>query len=852
MRNVLSRYTAWVYDRAQWILGFLLFLLVASGLYISNNLGMNTDTRNMLSEELHWRQLDKQYETLFPNNVDVLVVVIESEVQDLAEITAHRLHQKLLQDKKHFLDSFYIKQESFIQQSSLLYLEADAIENYADKLAEQQTALAILNQQPDMRGIFRLFRLSIEHDNTSELVSLISEVEDSLRARLNNERHFIAWKSMFDEQQQDIYREIILVQPKMDYSNLFPAEAAIQRIRQWQNTLELPVRIKLTGPVGLAYDEFRSVSETNVIAIVAALGLLIIVLYLGLGSLKMMFTIVATLVSGLIFTATFATYTVGELNLISVAFAVLYIGLGVDFAIHYALSYREHCAQCSNSLDALQRAARTTGRTLLFCAVTTALGFFAFLPTDYIGVAELGWIAGGGMFISLLMTLTLIPVFVQYLRIDETDRYGKKSTSLNRCAHWLEHQTKTIILLSVLLTIASISTLGEVTFDNNTIHLQSPKTESVLAYHDLSRQAENSPLYATLLLQGETNARKTFNRLQASALVKEVRWLQSFIPDHQQDKLVLIDDLNLIMGDTLSTQARQAITDNEKFEALTRLSQSLKETDAQQWTSLRETLNQYLSFLDNLKPEKQLQELEQLNVDLSVGIAPLLEQISLSLQADNLEAEDLPEHFSKRWLNNGVYLLEIYPANDLSDDQHMEDFVRALKHMEPDVTGPAVVLVEAGNAVVKAFRQAFIYAFCAIIIVIVFSSGISKDVLYTLIPLILAALFTAASTVLLNIPFNFANIIALPLLLGIGVDSSIHILHRYKLSPERHVLNSSSARAILLSAMTTILSIGNLAFSPHQGTASMGLLLSLGIFVSLICCLIILPALLMQGRSDNS
>jgi len=232
-----------------------------------------------------------------------------------------------------------------------------------------------------------------------------------------------------------------------------------------------------------------------------------------------------------------------------------------------------------------------------------------------------------------------------------------------------------------------------------------------------------------------------------------------------------------------------------------------------------------------------------------------LDSLAASLEADTVDKSSLPSDLSSRWVGlNGRYLLEISPVENLKDNDALERFVEQLQSKFPNVIGSPVVSVEAGHAVVSAFKQAFMTALIVILLLLFILLDSRRDALLIMIPLLMAALLTAGTSLLFSIPLNFANIIALPLLLGIGVDSGIHILHRFRTAPPKNgiILATSSARAVLVSALTTIVSIGNLAFSSHLGTASMGKLLTIGISMTLLCTLIILPSLLVSTNKQSS
>ena len=240
-------------------------------------------------------------------------------------------------------------------------------------------------------------------------------------------------------------------------------------------------------------------------------------------------------------------------------------------------------------------------------------------------------------------------------------------------------------------------------------------------------------------------------------------------------------------------------------------------------------------------------DLAQLEQMLLASLPGRLEALNASLDADYISLETLPDQLKRLWVSaGGKRRVEIYPKQDMQDNRALREFVRAVQSVSPEVTGAPVNNLEASDAVAAAFRQAFLYAFAAITLMLFILLTRKRDVFLVLVPLLTAALVTGAISVLAGLPLNFANVIALPLLLGIGVDSGIHIIHRYRtdLPDGKNILGTSSARAVIVSSLTTMGGVGNLALSPHAGTASMGMLLTLGIGVTLACMLLVLPALL--------
>jgi predicted RND superfamily exporter protein len=206
----------------------------------------------------------------------------------------------------------------------------------------------------------------------------------------------------------------------------------------------------------------------------------------------------------------------------------------------------------------------------------------------------------------------------------------------------------------------------------------------------------------------------------------------------------------------------------------------------------------------------------------------------------------MPDNLKDRWISaEGQYRIQVMPAENLTSNVQMKNFAFAVQGVAPEATGDLMVTIASADTVVKSFKQAILYAVVAITVLLLIYLRNLRETLFILIPLFLAGIFTCAFTVVLGIEFNFANIIALPLLLGLGVDNGVHIVHRAKSDTSgKGLLQTSTARAVLFSSLTTLLSFGNLAFSPHRGTASMGWLLTIGVFFVLLATLIVLPSFL--------
>ena len=590
-------------------------------------------------------------------------------------------------------------------------------------------------------------------------------------------------------------------------------------------------------------------------ALFLALALVTLVMLAGLGSVRLVLAALFTLLTGLIFTAAFAALAVGELNLISVAFAVLYLGLGVDFAIHYCLRYREGRVAGEDNGTALRNASAKVGGALFLCAASTATGFFAFIPTAYTGVAELGLISGVGMFISLAVTLTVLPALLGLFPFRTGGGGPARDANAGVAARVAAvlvrlpatHPGKIIAGLFILVSCSAIL-LTQARFDHNTLNLQDQDNESVAAFRRLLADPEVAPWTGVFIAADETEAERHREAFADLEEVERVLWLPDFIPPHQDEKLALIDEMALLLGDLPETTALADIGATERAAALTRFREALGRSRLKD--PVVRALHDKLARLEQslpAAPEGGAQTLARLEHSLLASLPGRLQALQASLQARPIAPESLPEPLKRRWLSaEGRYRLEIYPQADMQDNQALRAFVQALQSVSGRVIGSPVINLEASDAVATAFGQAFLGAFVVIALMLLLLFRRKRDAPLALLPLLAAALLTGGASVLAGIPLNFANVIALPLLLGMGVDSAIHIIHRHRAEPPagRPLLATSAARGVLVSSLTTMGGIGNLALSPHDGTASLGALLTIGIGATMVCALLLLPALL--------
>ncbi len=845
--------------RFPWFIIVCTILLCSISLYYTvNNLGVNTNTAEMLSPDLPFQQNRQRINKEFPQEESTIIMVVEAPTPEETSLAANELFDLLQLKNEQFDTAFMPSENDFFRQQALLYLSTEELYDLSKKLTDAQPFIGHLSQNYHLAGLLEIITQALKQTDNSlplDLNPLLLAITDSLDAQLQQKPHHLSWQNLLAEKRlnTEYNRTIVIAKPKLHFDELLPADYALSNARELARSVMAKnptVSIRITGETALEHEELESVSQGAAIAGLVSLLLVCLSLWLSYHSFKLLFNTFVALIMGLILTAGFATISIGHLNIISVAFAVLYIGLGVDYAIHICLRYRECRAQGFNNNQAISESIHSVGFSIFLCALTTSIGFLAFIPTDYAGVSELGIISGAGMFIGLGISLTVLPALLTIMPLKNVKPFNGRQVKPSFFATIPFRFSGSIRIISVILGIGSCFILTQLVFDSNPINLRDPKSESVSTIKELLKSQTESPFSLASLADNLDKANELAAKLEKLPSVHETITLSSFVADNQDEKLYIIEDLDMILGAQLkqfnseldSNSQRQALVNFNK-ELLEFLSATDTHVSKQILQNLQQRIQNYLEYADNSPaPEAEYKNLEH-NI---LGLLPYtMQRLSASLAAESYSLNDLPDYITSHWVGtNGFYKVLITPEKDQNQIANLKEFVGDVQSIDATTTGLPVSDQASGTAVINAFIEAFSGAFIAIVLLLLIILKNIKNTLLVVGPLVLAALFTGASNVLLDNPFNFANIIALPLLMGMGVDSGIHIMHRLQtgLSNNENLLQTSTARGVFFSSLTTLCSFSSLAFTAHVGTASMGLLLAIGITFTLICTLIVLPA----------
>ncbi|MGH6933320.1 MAG: MMPL family transporter [Dongiaceae bacterium] len=831
------------------VLGVLLVTMLL-GWFATTHIGIDASTARLIDPNLSWKQQQFKYNQSFPQFDNLLVIVIDGVTPDIAADAAAALTDRLRQEHGQFTSVYQPDFTSFFRRNGLLFLSVDEVAEITDQLAQSQPLIGTLAADPSVNGLFTALNLALQGIAGGEIEPTFLEpplqnIADSLASALDGQVVPLSWQVLLtgDQAPTAASRRIILAKPILDFGELAPGAAASATVRAAIKELQLApdrgVTVRLTGEVALDDEEFSTVVNGTGTATMLSLVLVLLLLFLALRSPKPILAIVATLVIGLIWTLAFAAATVGSLNLISVAFAVMFVGIAVDFGIQVSVRYRDERYRVVDPILALQRTGRGIGGPLAIAAATTTIGFLAFVPTAYRGVSELGIIAGAGMVIALVLNLTLLPALLTILRMPGEPRPVDTpwAAGIDR---FLLRRRRPIMLAAMALAVASALLLPGLSFDFNPLKLKDPKSESVQALHALMADQITTPNTMNVLVGSRAQVPELAARLGALPDVRHAVSILSFIPPDQDDKLAMIGDVALFMLPSLSPPTVAPTPD-------------IATTIA----TIKETIERLhgLPAGEAGTPRRLAMLLDQA-IAMGGDGAALLDRVLLTtlpgrlaglkdaLSAGPIDFESLPEELRRDWISpDGKYRIEVFPRGDSNDNPTLVRFVDAVRAVAPDAIGTAYFIQVAGEVVWQAFQIAGLFALASVAILLFVVLRRPRDVALVILPLLFAGLLTSSTVVLTGQQINFANVITLPLLFGIGVAFNIYFVMNWR-AGRAGPLQSSTARAVFFSALTTLSAFGSLSISKHVGTAAMGLLLTICLLYTLATTLLLLPALL--------
>jgi hypothetical protein len=850
--EICARY-AWL------VIGAAILLTVASSWYAATHFAMTTDINKLISPNIPWRVREAAFEKAFPQ-YELIVAVVDAPTPELGQEATEALVQRLSQQSDLFRTIQQPKDGAFFQQNGFLFESLDELGPQLNNLTQAQRLVQVLATDPSLRGVVQALQFGllgvqggkITLDNMTWPMTLGADAIEKVNA---NQPASFSWRDMVQghaSSSSDLLH-FVNIQGVLDYSELEPGKKATDAIRQAASDADFATkyhaRLRLTGPVPMSDEEFATIKENAGLNATVTIAIVLFILWMALRWWRIIFAVFVSLVVGLSITAAAGMLMVGTLNLISVYFAVLFVGLGVDFGLQFSVRYRAERHEVDNLNQALLRTGQRAGAPLTLAALATAAGFVSFTPTAYKGVSELGLIAGVGMLVAFFTSVTLLPALLSRFKLpSEPEQLGY--AFLAPVDSFLERHRMPILIVTLLVVAGGVPLLYWLRFDFNPMNLRSPKAESVATYLELKSDPESGANDIQVLAPTLAQADQVAAKLRALPEVSRVTTLSTFIPDRQDEKLALIHTAAQTLDAALNPKTPASPTSdaqtvsmiNSTVDALNRLSGNGAGTGA---VAARRLAAAMAALAKADSATRQRAE--------AVFVQPLktiLDNLRDLLKAQPITRDNLPKDLTRDWVTpDGHARVDTAPKGDPNNNDVLRQFARAVVSVAPDATEGPISILEARRTVVTAFIEAGGCALLSITIILWITLRRISDVLLTLIPLLVAGLVTLEICVLIGMPLNFANIIALPLLLGVGVAFKIYYIMAWR-EGQTNLLQSVLTRAVTFSALTTATAFGSLWFSSHPGTSSMGKLLAISLMTTMAAAALFQPILMGKPREN--
>ncbi len=865
--------------RAWSVITLALLLTVVSGVYAVGHFAINTDISRLLQSDQPWARRDAAVSAAFPQRDQMILAVVQAPAGELAEAAANELADALSHQGTRFRGVSQPGGGEFFERNGLLFVDTAKLRDVTSQLTQARPLLNALAHDPTLRGLSDTLAttlslpLQLGQVKLGDMARLLGSSAHAVDQVLAGKPAALSWAGLIDSSQQPgpggLASAFVAVSPVLDYADLQAGANSADAIRATATRLGLAQRygaqVRLTGAQALADDEFASVKEGAAFNGVLTLVVVILILWLALRSKRLILAVLAALLVGLAITAALGLAMVGALNMISVAFAVLFVGLGVDFGIQFGVRYRAERHKHPEIPAALASAAKAVGVPLALAAAATAAAFFCFLPTDYRGVAELGQIAGVGMLVAFTTTITLLPALITVMRPkDEAGRVEVPGFKwLAPADIFFERYRKQVLLATCGLILAGSPLLAYLRFDFDPLHLKDPHSESMATLLSLKDAPEAGTDNVSVLAPSLTAATAIAARLAALPEVERAVTLQTFMPDDQPARLALIADASASLMPVLTQTVATPANDERRVNSLKNAARQLAlAADEHPGPGATEAAHLATALRKLAAADAATRDRAEQAIALPLRLA--LARLQRALSPQPITRETLPPVLVRDWVApDGKALVSVSPklpaaarpGESSSRDSDARDaaltrFIDAVQRVEPDAVGGPISIRGSADTIMTAFAQAGVWAVLSITVLLWVTLRRVGDVLRTLVPLLVSALVTLELCVVFGIPLNFANVIALPLLFGIGVAFKIYYVLAWR-EGKTHLLQSPLTHAVLYSAATTATAFGSLWLSQHPGTASMGKLLALALACTLVGAVFFQPILMGRPRARS-
>ena len=888
LARTVSRYRGWfVYPQ------LLLFVFCVA--YTARNLRLNTSRANLVGSNNNYNQSLEELKKEFPNRDD-LVVVVESAAIDKNRRFVEFLGARLETETNLFRDVLYRGDLKMLGSKALFFLGESELVGLKKSLVEARPFMQQFTRATNLVSLFDTVNAGFRtarrerNDESESMLKAFPALERIVNEAVATLEHpgrplspgVSALFSKGDTQAQDVATEaesqgyLAFASGRIYLVSVRPVAAqfkaqAIERLQTLieQTKLQVPgLNVGLTGETVLEHAEMRqSKKDTELASVVALLASALIFIY-GYHETARPVKATFCLIIGVGYTLAFATATVGQLNILTITFVPILIGLAIDYGVHLISRYEEELSRGRTEQDAMLKAMVYTGQGILIGAFTTAGAFWAMTLTHFRGIQEMGIICGGGLLVCLIPMMTMLPVLLLQER-KEAGRIGSGVPALQRARLenlWLK---KPLLVTCSTLGICALAAwqIPKVYFDYNLLHMQSAGLPAVQYEKKLLDMANRSVLFGAVLSTNQQHARLLSARLTNLPAVRGVESMTKYFSEDPDHQLELIRGIKEVLPPVvfqlpdpepvnLFDLSRTLYSLYGYLGAASSVLQNENPLLAGQFLSLRQSVHN----LRRAMLRGTAAELNMHSLKLAGFQRALFDEVRQTFQllknqdcSSPLRAQDLPQVLRDRFIGaSGKWLLMVYPKKDLRVRENQREFIEQVQTVCGNLTGSPVQLYYYTDLLKRSYEEAARYALVAIVLLVFFHFRSLLCIALALLPVAIGFLWLGGIMGFFNVQLNPANIMMLPLVIGIGVTNGIHILNRYAEEQTPGILARSTGKAVFVSGLTSIAGFGSLILAKHKGIQSLGYVMSCGLAACMLGGLVFLPAVLTLLITWNS
>ncbi|MDP6625211.1 MAG: MMPL family transporter [Nitrospinota bacterium] len=912
--KILKANSAFVCKHPYLIFISSILLALLSIHYTINTLKFLTNRNDLISPQAKYYRDYQKFRLEF-KNYDGLIIVIEGPDERKIKDFADNLADFLNSEPENFQDVYYKIDANFFKSKKLLFLSPDDLHALENKIKSNSSFIHSFIKKPGLESFFKQVNKEINKAMVGTLISdffggnekidrrdsknpldlsMVESILEQMLAHSKGANDFSSnWNNFFIKKKSDVdedgyltsYKKkfyYIFVNPSQNQSDFARAVGPINSVRNYIKELQNKypgVTAGVTGPTALASDEMVTSSNDMVKASLLSLAGVSLLFIISLKRFTLPIIAIFTLVISLCLSLGFTTLTVGHLNILSIVFTTVLIGLGIDFGIHFIMRFQEEERLRNNVTDSITNSLIGTGKGVIAGAITTSFAFMATIFTDFKGIAELGFIAGTGIIICLIATITLLPAMIIIIENLKTihwiEKFSKKITvnyslsekTIHPIFDILLKKPRYIIFLGSFTTFLTFLVIKDIRFDYNILNLQASGLESVDYEMRILNNSDRSAWYGAVIVNTYDKVLSTKKAIESLPSVNIVSSVASIVPEQQQEKISIIKRISSLFSKFPPS------TNNDSYPVnLDNLSKILKKIyfkmrsenmdsweqkrkpEAGSINNIRKLISDFNYLVRQQKKTSIEKNLNNYQTILFSDFNNKLNSFKDALNPKEIMIKDIPENLKERFIGKtGKFLLQVFPKVNIYDRKPMEEFLSDIRSIDPNVTGSAVTASESSRLMKEGYIRGGIFALIAIIIFIWISFRNCYCVLLAILPLALGSFWTLGLMGLFNLQFNLANLVILPLIIGIGVDNGIHIVHRYRDTSGSMVspVYTSTGKAVILSSLTTMVGFGSLMVASHRGIHSIGVLLTLGVGCCMIASITVLPAILKSARQKG-